>query len=147
MPTLKAVAKAARVSTATVSNVLNGRKRFSPAVEERILAAARALGYFPNDSARTLRTGHSHTLGLVIPDLQNPFFPVLVRSIEHRARELGYTLLLVDIDNEEDTEREAFKVLAEKGVDGIIWAPHCLSEPPVTPCPVVAVDRPVDGLA
>jgi len=146
MTTLKDVARAAGVSTATVSNVLNGRKRFSPAVEERVWTAARGLGYFPNDSARTLRTGHSHTLGLIIPDLQNPFFPVLVRSIEHRARQLGYTLLLVDIDNEEGTEREGFRVLAEKGVDGIIWAPHRLTEPPATTCPVVCVDRPVQGI-
>lgn len=146
MATLKDVAQLARVSTATVSNVLNGRKRFSAAVEERVWAAARELGYYRNDSARTLRTGQSRTLGLILPDLQNPFFPALVRNIEHRAREGGYSLLLVDIDNEEETEREGFHLLARKGVDGVIWVPHRLERPPAVPYPVVAVDRPVPGL-
>src|SRR5690625_7992566 len=94
MATLKDVAQRARVSTATVSNVLNGRKRFSAAVEERVWAAARELGYYRNDSARTLRTGQSRTLGLILPDLQNPFFPALVRNLEHRHAQGRSSLLL-----------------------------------------------------
>lgn len=144
--TLRDVAKLAGVSTATASNALSGRKRVSEAVEARVREAARALGYFRNGAAASLRTGRSRTLGLVLPDLQNPYFPALVRSIEHRARQHGYSLLLMDVDSDPATEARAFRLLSEKGVDGALWIPQRATPPEGLPYPVVAVDRPVAGL-
>jgi LacI family transcriptional regulator len=143
MATLKDVANLAGVSTATVSNVLRGTKPTSGEVQRRVHAAIETLGYVPNPHAQSLRTGHSHTLGLVLPDLANPYFPALVQAIETTARGLGYALIVMDAGNDPGREHDSLALLASYQVAGVIWVPvfdHPCSE---WPFPIVTVDRPL----
>lgn len=145
MATLKDIARAAGVSIATVSNVVNGTKPATPAVERRVLAAIEQLGYRPDPYARTLRTGASRSLGLVVPDLTNPFFPALVQAIETTARELGYVLIVMDAGNDATRETEALSLLASYRVAGVVWIPVDHERSLAWPYPIVTVDRAVPG--
>ncbi len=145
MARLKDVAKAAGVSIATVSNVLNGTKTTTPVVQRRVLEAITALGYQPNLHARSLRTGQSRTLGLVVPDLTNPYFPALVQAIETTARAAGYALIVMDAGNDAERETEALTLMASYRVAGVIWVPVGENHAPTWPFPVVTVDRAVPG--
>lgn len=145
MATLKDIARAAGVSIATVSNVVNGTKSATPAVRRRVLEAIELLGYVPNPHAQTLRTGQSHTLGLVVPDLTNPFFPALVQAIEARARERGHVLIVMDAGNDAEREQQALSLLASYRVAGVIWVPVDDRRAPTLPFPLVTVDRAVPG--
>lgn len=147
MPNLKDVARLAGVSIATASNVLRGTKAASAEVERRVRSAAEAVGYVPHRQARSLRTGRSHTIGVALPDLTNPFFPALVQAIEAAGRAAGYALLLGDANGEEEGEREAIELLAAYRVDGLIWVPVGDTRPPGIPAglPIVSVDRPLPG--
>jgi LacI family transcriptional regulator len=120
--TIHDVAARAGVSIATVSRVLAGNPTVRPDYQERVFAAAAAIGYRPSHVARSLRLRSTNSLGLIVTDILNPFFPELVRSIEDRARELGYALVLCN--GAEDPEREAayLDVLLDRQVDGIIIA-------------------------
>jgi LacI family transcriptional regulator len=142
---LKDVAKAAGVSVATVSNVLNGTKAVTDDVRRRVLDAARRLQYRPNPHARSLRTGQSRTLGLVVPDLGNPFFPALIQAIETTARAEGFVLIVMDAGDDGARELEALTLLGSYGVAGVIWVPAGAGHDLVWPFPVVTVDRPVPG--
>jgi len=120
--TIHDVAARAGVSIATVSRVLSGKPTVGPDYQERVFAAVAAVGYRPSRVARSLRLRSTHSLGLIVTDILNPFFPELVRSIEDQAREFGYALILCN--GAEDPEREAtyLEVLLERQVDGIIIA-------------------------
>jgi LacI family transcriptional regulator len=146
MATLKDVAEAAGVSIATVSHVLNRSKAISPEVREQVLEAATRLGYRPNRSARTLRTGKSFTIALVVPDLANPYFPELVQAVERSARVLGYALVVVASGDSKENEWERLQMLSEYSVDGVIWVPisDC-SHQGALAFPAVVVDRPLAG--
>lgn len=139
MPTLRDIAKAAGVSATTVSNVLRGSKRVRSEVAERVLAVAEQSGYRPNRSARALRTGRTGTLGLIIPDLTNPFFPELAQAIVREARARGFSVSLVDSLEDPDAEEEGIILLEEQRIDGAIWVPVREFRP--LPFPVVLVDR------
>lgn len=145
MAGLKDVAQEAGVSIATASHVLRGTKTVSAAVEQRVLDAAAKLGYRPNRSARALRTGRSGVLGLLIPDLTNPYFPALVQAIETACRALGYVLLVMDTGNDPQLEAEALTVLADYQVDGVIAVPVGTAFSPEPGFPLVTVDRPMAG--
>src|SRR5215218_2020985 len=94
MSSIKDVAREAGVSTATVSHVINSTRFVSEEVRARVLAAVEKCGYYPNAHARSLASGRSHVLGLVVSDISNPFFPELVKSIESAAFERGYDVML-----------------------------------------------------
>lgn len=143
---LRDVAKAAGVSIATASHVLNGTKAVRPQVAERVLSVAQSLGYHLNRTGRTLRTGRSHTVGLLVPDLTNPFFPQFAQAVARATHELGYALLLFDSGNDPTIEATALDLLAEYRVDGAIWIPTGTQAPFVPPFPLVVVDRPLDGI-
>jgi LacI family transcriptional regulator len=96
MVTVKDVAAAVGVSIATVSNVLNERPNVGAATRRKVLEVARRLGYRPNRAAQAMRTGRTRTLGLVLPDLTNPFFPELAQAVENKARSLGLVVCLID---------------------------------------------------
>ncbi|MFO8150939.1 MAG: LacI family DNA-binding transcriptional regulator [Trueperaceae bacterium] len=145
MARLKDVAQRAGVSTATVSNVLRGAKPATPAVQRRVLAAAAELGYVPNPHAQSLRTGHSRALGLVVPDLTNPYFPALVQAIEATARALGYALIVMDAGNDGEREHDSLVLLATYRVAGVVWVPVDDRQTVDWPFPIVTVDRPLDG--
>lgn len=120
--TIAQVAARAQVSTATVSRVLSGRSRGRRETRERVLEAVTALDYRPSDVARSLKRQATRTLGLLVTDIQNPYFPQLVRAIEDRAHETGYALLLGN--GTDDPEREAayLESLAARRVDGLVIA-------------------------
>ncbi|MDM3872352.1 LacI family DNA-binding transcriptional regulator [Porticoccus sp. W117] len=122
-PTLKDVAKEAGVAVSTVSYVINGTSSISDEVRKRVFDVIEKIGYLQNSSARTMRTGRSMSLGLILPDLGNPFFPELAQSVENTAREYGYSTFLVDTDISQEIEREATRRLIRQGVDGIVWFP------------------------
>jgi LacI family transcriptional regulator len=118
--TIAQVAARAGVSTATVSRVLSGRSRGRGATRERVLEAATALDYRPSDVARSLKRQATRTIGLLVTDIQNPYFPQLVRAVEDQAHESGYALLLGN--GTDDPEREAayLESLAARRVDGLV---------------------------
>jgi LacI family transcriptional regulator len=122
--TIRDVARVANVHPGTVSRALNEETRalVNPETAERVLRAADELGYRPNRIARGLKTSRSHTIGVLIPDITNPLFPPILRGIEDRLDEAGYTSLMVNTDN--DAEREAVYLDAMRGrqVDGFISA-------------------------
>lgn len=117
--TIVDVARVARVSVATVSRALSGGY-CSPQTRERVLQAVEEVGYFPNRLARALVRRLSPTIGLVLPDIANPFFPALTRGVEDRASEFGFTVLLVNTDGDPARERRAVRSLLEHRVGGVI---------------------------
>lgn len=119
--TIKDVAKAAGVGQATVSRVLNGSGPVGQETRERVLAAARSLGYVPNMLARGLVNRATGTVGLIIPDITNPFFPAVTRGVEDAASQAGYTVFLCNTDNDPAREEVDVLKLRERCVDGIIF--------------------------
>lgn len=117
------VADRAGVSVGTVSNVLNRPDRVSPRTRERVETAIRDLGFVPNGAARQLRSGRAHVLGLIVPDIANPFFTEMARGVEDAAREAGYLVILCNSDERADREDRYLRVLAAQRVDGILITP------------------------
>jgi LacI family transcriptional regulator, galactose operon repressor len=120
--TLRDVAGAAGVSIATVSRVLTGARPSRPATRDRVLAAAEELEYRPSALGRALKLQQTHTLGLLITDIENPFFPEVVRAIEDAAHERGYAVLLCNATDDPGRELAYINLLLERRVDGIIVA-------------------------
>jgi LacI family transcriptional regulator len=119
---MKEVARAADVSVATVSHVINGTRFVSPALADRVQAAMGTLGYTPDATARSLRVRRTQTIGLVIPDNSNPFFAQLAQVIEEEGFEAGYTTILGNSTEQADRERRYVQTLVSKRVDGLIVA-------------------------
>lgn len=120
--TIADVARLARVSTSSVSNVLNGRsRRMRPSTEERIQDAIHELGYTPNLAARQLKTGHSPFIGLIVPSVANPFYGNFARYIEEVALKRGYQVLLGNSGREPEREKKYAEQLWGAGVEGIIF--------------------------
>jgi LacI family transcriptional regulator len=122
-PTIGDVAVAAGVSPATAARAIGGYGRVSAAVRARVLAEAERVGYRPNSLARSMITGTTHTIGVVIADIENPFFARAVRGIADTAHAAGYEVILTNSDERLETERAAVGVLYQKRVDGLIVAP------------------------
>jgi LacI family transcriptional regulator len=122
MPTIVEVAKHARVSIATVSNVIRGTRRVSPTLRERVEAAIRDLDYSPNEIARSLKVKQTRILAMVLPDITNPFFPEIIRGAEDTAFERGYFLLTANTDEQIGRERRIVSALRSYRVDGILLA-------------------------
>jgi LacI family transcriptional regulator, galactose operon repressor len=120
MPNIYDVAARAKVSAATVSAVLNDTAFVSAGLKQRVLSAVRALGYEPNLVARGLAKQRTQTLGMIVPDIANPFFPEVVRGAEDAARAGGYSLLIASSDNDVKTEELYLKLFLAKRVDGVI---------------------------
>ena len=127
--TIRDVAREANVSIAAVSYALNGGGTISEEVRARVRDVAGRLGYRPNRSAQAVRTGKSMTLGLVLPDLRNPYFPELAQSVERAARNSGYTVVLIDTRNSLGEEEEGLRHLEQRGVDGLIWCRTSMKQP------------------
>jgi LacI family transcriptional regulator len=123
MATMNDVARAANVSIATVSHVINGTRFVSAERVERVHAAMRELGYTPDATARSLRVGRTDTIGLVVPDNSNPFFASLARWIEEAGFEAGYTTILANSNERPDREHRYVSTLVSKRVDGLILSP------------------------
>ena len=130
-PTLREVAEAASVHVATASRALNPQTRamVSPATADRVLRAARSLGYRPNIYARSLKTARSDSIGVVIPDLTNPLVPPMVRGAEDVLLRSGYNLMVVNTDNDPERERAQIQSLRARQVEGLIVATAHLEHP------------------
>lgn len=120
MVTIKEVASAAGVSPGTVSNVLNKTRSVSEETAKRVMETVEKLGYMPNYAAKTLKTNRSLNIGLILPDIMNPYYPSVARGIENTVSKYGYNLFLCNKDRQETREREYIQALIEKKVDGII---------------------------
>jgi len=121
--TIPDVARLAGVSTATAARALGNYGSVSPATREKVEQAAAALGYRANSLARSMVTGTTNTLGVVLSDIENPFFSRVLRGISDVAHEAGFEVVLVNTDESSDTERNAVRVLTEKRVDGLLVCP------------------------
>ena len=117
--TIRDVAKAAGVSTATVSNVLNKTGKVGRRTHMHVLSTVKRLGYFPNVHARDLASRNSRTLGIIVSDIENPFFPEVIKSFETRARQLGYDAILSDTNYDPRRTREAAERMMEHNVRGV----------------------------
>ena len=147
-PTLQDIAEKAGVSAATVSYVLNGTGSVSAAVQKRVRDTAKAIGYRVNHAARATRTGQTLSIGLILPDLSNPFFPELAQAVQSAAREAGYAVLLVDSQGSPKTEQDSAEDFVGRGVEGIVWCPatdHDSLADVRGDVPIVVVDRPLPG--
>lgn len=120
---MKDVARLAQVSLATVSAVLSGSAYVSPELTGRVRKAVAALGYAPNTVASSLKKGTTRMIGLVVPDVTNPFFTELVHSVQKRARVLGYAVLLCDSERDIEQERSYLKMLRAHLATGTIICP------------------------
>ncbi|HEY8548435.1 MAG TPA: LacI family DNA-binding transcriptional regulator [Vicinamibacterales bacterium] len=120
MATIFDVAKRARVSTATVSAVLNDSAYVSPALRERVTEAIQALNYQPNLVARSLARQRTQTLGMIALNIANPFWPAVVRGVEDAARARNYELLLANSDDNPEKEAQYLRLFLAKRVDGIL---------------------------
>ena len=129
--TLKDVAKRAGVHPATASRALSAETRLlvSDATARRVMDAAAALGYRPNAVARSLRTRRSHTIGVLIPDLNNPLFPPMVRGLEDRLAADGYVTLIGNTDGRAEREYQVFEQMRARHVDGYAFATARLHSP------------------
>ena len=129
--TLKDVAARARVHPATASRALNPETRLLVREDTaaRVLEAAAELGYRPNTVARSLRTRRSHSVGVLIPDLNNPLFPPIVRGIEDRLAAAGDVALIGNTDGDPDRERMLFEQMRARHVDGLVLATVHLGDP------------------
>jgi LacI family transcriptional regulator len=114
------VARESGVSVFTVSAVVNNKAHVGKSLREKVEAAIRKLNYRPNLIARSLAKQKTHTIGMIVPDIGNPFFPIVVRGAEDAAQKHGYNLLLCNSDDSLDKEEKAVELLLSKRVDGIL---------------------------
>src|ERR1700730_9604828 len=143
--TLKDIAKVAGVSAQTVSCVINNPGSVSDSVRKKIRQIATQLGYLPNKSAKTMRTGRSQTLGFVISDIRHPFFSELAYGVQLAAGEAGYALLFVNADGSPEEVSERLSILRSHAVEGIITTEY---SPAVRRLglPTVKIGEPVRGV-
>ncbi len=118
--TVRDVAQKAGVSISTVSRVLTGSARVSPELRQRVIDAVEELGYRPNALARGLRMRRTAVIGLLIPDISNPFFGQLARVVEDAANNRGYSILLCNSQNSRAREVQYLDLLRQQQVDGVL---------------------------
>ena len=145
--TIKELAQELEMSTTTVSRVLTGQEkkyRISDKTAQRVREMAEKLDFAPNQIARNLRLQKTNTIGLIIPDISNPFFANLARTVEEELRRRGKMVLLCDTKDDTDLEHESIALLKGRKVDGLLVAPvgkeskHFIEN---TSIPIVLIDR------
>lgn len=149
---LRDVAKAASVSVGTVSNSLNRPEMVAPATLARVQKTIKELGFVPNGFARHLRSGYSRTLGLVVPDVSNPFFTEVARGVEDAAHKRDYAVFLCNTDESTEKESRYINVLMEQHVRGVLITPtddksETLKQLQSRSISVALLDREIDGAA
>ncbi|MGS2779705.1 catabolite control protein A [Robertmurraya sp. GLU-23] len=140
--TIYDVAREANVSMATVSRVVNGNPNVKPATRKKVLEVIERLGYRPNAVARGLASKKTTTVGVIIPDISNPFFAELARGIEDIATMYKYNIILSNSDQNKDKELHLLNTMLGKQVDGIVFMGGNISEEHVaefkrSPAPIV----------
>ncbi|MFD3258250.1 LacI family DNA-binding transcriptional regulator [Paenibacillus lentus] len=143
MISIKDVAKHAGVSVATVSRVLNNSGYVGQDTRIKVEKAIKELNYKPNEVARSLFKKQSSTIGLIVPDIMNPFFPELARAVEDTAIQLGYNVILCNSDGDEKKEQNYLDILQQQYVNGIIVSSNTLTAAQIEQLniPVVSIDR------
>lgn len=150
--TIKDIARISGVSTATVSKIINKKdSNISEQTRSRVLQIIEEYGYVPNRIASSMITKETKTLGLVIPNIANPFFPEVARGAEDKANQAGYNLILCNTDDDVTKEDVYISMLQEKMVDGIIFTASSRRQGVSESLrkinvPVIAVDREIEGL-
>ncbi|WP_232375362.1 LacI family DNA-binding transcriptional regulator [Mycolicibacterium baixiangningiae] len=122
-PTIRQVAEHAGVSTATVSRALSGTRPVSPELARRIDDAVAELGYSSNGIASSLRRSRTDTIGMVVPDIANPFFTSLVKNVDRVLAQRGWQMLLCDAQSDPRIEADRLASLINRRVDGVIISP------------------------
>src|SRR5437899_3440868 len=117
--TIRDVARAAGVSTATVSNVLNRTGKVGRGTSKVVLSTVKRMAYVPDVHARHLAARERRTLGIIVSDIENPFFPEVIKGFETRARQLGYNAILSDTNYDPRRTREAAERMMEHKVRGV----------------------------
>lgn len=154
--TIKDLAKKTGVSQATVGRVLGGYGRTSAKTRELVLAAAREFDYRPNTLAQGLKGKSTQTIGLMIANVCNPFFSIIVRAVEDVCINNGYSLIVCNIDEDKEKERRYLGLLRSKRVDGLLTCSSFSQKKEMKrevvrlyeeEIPTVFVDRRVDGLS
>lgn len=120
---MKEIAERVGVSVTTVARALKNRPDISPETRERIMAVAEEMNYRPNILARGLVTRKSFTVGLIVTDLLNPFFPELIKGVEEEAQRHGYSVILASTSYDPAKESEVIDLFIERRVDGLIVSP------------------------
>jgi DNA-binding LacI/PurR family transcriptional regulator len=147
--TVRDVAKALGVSPSTVSRALSSSDLVAPRTRQQIVDKARELGYTPNHAARGLATGRKGTLGLVVPDLENPYFASVTKGVQARALAAGYSVFVADSDEDSRVERELVSKLKPQ-VDGLILCSSRMSDTDLASllggAPVLLINRRMEGL-
>ena len=157
LPNISDVARAAGVSTATVSHTLNGTRTVSEHSRELVMKAIRELGYTPNAFARSFRTGKKNIIGFVVPDISNQFFARLIETVESSISAEGFHLIIANTQENKERELQHLRYLTSGVVDGILLAstmesysefsagasgvlPHCFGRPEGRRCAVFLRD-------
>lgn len=141
MATMKDVARLAKVSLGSVSNVING-KTVKPETQDRVEAAIKKLNYEKNDLASGFKTNKSNTIGLIIPSIWHPFFSEIAFFVEEELRKYGYKLLLCNSNNDLESEKEYIQMLRKNMIDGIIAITYSDVEVLINSnLPFVSIDR------
>ena len=148
MPTLADIAKIAGVGVMSVSRVVNGTRRVTPEIERKVRAAIEKVGYEPNEAARILKGNRSSVLGLIVPDLADPFFAACCSAIQETAWQAGFMTLVAASAHREDLERRETKIMVQRKVAGLLVVPIGLQNDHLAAAqeagvPVVAMDRPL----
>jgi LacI family transcriptional regulator len=151
LTTIRDVAERAGVATSTVSHVINGTRNVDPVLAERVNAAIAELDYRPNAVAQSMRRGQTHTVGLIVPDIANPFFSDLARALEDATLKAGYSTIICNSDNDEHKESGYLEVLLSKKVDGLVLVGDSRTSDSLRYAvehgpPTIAVDRDPDDL-
>jgi LacI family transcriptional regulator len=144
--TIKDIANETGVSIATVSRVLNNSGYASSEIRERILSVAKELNYQPNAVARSLKMHRTNTIGVIVPDISNPYFMKISKGIEDTILKNGYHLIFASGDENPQKEREMLQVLSEKRVDAIVLATsgnnsEMINQIKDAGIPIILVDR------
>jgi len=150
-PTIKDVANLAGVHPSTVSRVINGDSRISEKTKNKVLLIIKKLGYTPNAIARGLKTKRTYTLGMLIPDITNPFFAEIARGAEDTANVNGFNIILCNTDDKLKKERTYLDILKEKRVDGLILGTAHTKDKSILELeknnfPYILVSRNIEGL-
>lgn len=150
MTTIRDVARLAGVSSSTASLTFSKSNRVSPQTAQKVWAAARELGYRPNPLAQSLKRGRTNLIGIVVGDLSNPFFGILLKEIERHAKRAGYNVLVAESDADPDQELSVLDHLASQRVAGTLLFPHGSGAEYVKglkalDMPLVTIDHKIEG--
>ena len=151
MVSMKDIAERLNLSRTTVSNILNNKldnRSYKKETIERVIVTAKEMGYIPNNIAKSLKTGTTKTIAIVVPDIANDFYVKIIKEVEHLANEISYSLIICIAEEKVEKENKALKMLKSRMVDGILIAPVSYTKSLLGeeyPFKIVCFDRTVAG--